>query len=156
MDDIRADGVLARECRTFVGYLVGGDATPDIVSAYERAHTVSAVRASRVSAPLDRALLAVARSGPRSARAADAFAGLFARASVLRRKLALLVAILESREPTAAMLDRPYAGARAAGFLAAVLNASASVARACLAMVVIGPLCLWYRVAGRDAGVDDA
>ena len=141
-------GSLARECSIFTRYLIGCEPPSDIVTAYQRAHAVSAVAASRASPPLDRALLAVAHVGPRLARTADAYAALFAKASLLRRKLVLLVAILESRQQTAALIDTSVPGSLASGFLAVGLNAFASASMACFAALLIGPLFIWYRAAG--------
>jgi hypothetical protein len=147
--------LLATECTTFIKYLVGRSAPPDVVAAYQQAHEVSAVERAGRAPSLDRSLLRLARVGPASARVADAYAAVFARASVLRRKLVLLVAILESRGETAPMLDTAHPGPRARWFLEVGLRAIASVLMLCIAALVILPLTLWYRLsgaAGSDAG----
>jgi hypothetical protein len=145
-DGARVDA-LALECRTFTQYLVGADPAADVVAAYHRAHVVTAVApAGASSRPLDRALLRVARLGPVCTRAADSYAAAFARSTVLRRKLVLLVAILESRGETASTIDSADPGGRAAWMFRVGAQITASALMLALAALVIIPLRLWYRV----------
>jgi hypothetical protein len=145
-DATRVDA-LALECRTFVQYLVGEDPPHDIVAAYQRAHDVSTVSASGLSSrALDQALLRLARVGPVCARAADGYAAVFAKASVLRRKLVLLVAILESRGQTAARIDSAEPGPRAAWILGLSARIGLSLLMLGAATLAIVPLRIWYRL----------
>ncbi len=147
MADPRA-AVLAAECEIFVQYLAGRGAPPDVVAGYQRAHEVSAVEPSGRSLALDRALLQLARSGTFGARAADAYAAVFARDGALRRKLVLLVAILESRGDTASALDTARPGSRLLWFFEVGVRATASLLMLCVAAGVILPLSSWYRLFG--------
>src|SRR5262249_40949108 len=105
MRDESPDPELATECDVFCRYLIDRAATPAITGAYARAHAIGSVEADRPATAFDRRLLQFARRGPRFARMADSYAVIFARLSVLRRKLVLLVAILESIGSTAVVID---------------------------------------------------
>lgn len=94
---------LRRECQTFTRYLLGTDPTEYICAQYERAH--AARGETRAPASFDRALVQAAGKHPWLARLADSYAVVFRRRGTLRQKLVLLLAILESTKPTAAVLD---------------------------------------------------
>jgi hypothetical protein len=144
MGDVDPIEVLAAECRVFTRYLLDADTPSEVMAAYQRAHEVSAVAPRRASRPLDRALLRVALLGPGFTRAADGYAAAFAKASVLRRKLVLLVAILESRQHTAAVLDTAAPGSRAAWVFAVGLRVATCALLVSLVMLLIAPLYAWY------------
>ena len=101
-----------------------------------------------VVGPLDRALMQVAHWGPPFTRVADGYAATFARASLLRRKLVLLLAILESRRQTAAVLDTAVAGSRVTWALTVAVHVAVRVLVTCLAALLIVPLWAWHRVMG--------
>jgi hypothetical protein len=124
--------------------LIGCDASADVISAYQHAHEVSAVASVATATTFDLAVLRVAQAGPACARAADAFAALFARGGMLRRKLVLLVAILESRGATTVLIDTADPGSRMSFILGAALRASGSVLSAAVAGAAILPVAAWY------------
>ena len=88
---------LARECDVFCRYLVGRPATLFVAGKYAAAHSCDP--RYRVASLFDSFLLAIASLSPHLAQWADSYACVAARASQLRRKLILLVAILESCAP---------------------------------------------------------
>ena len=90
------------ECRVFCQYLTSTEPSDYVSGVYSE----SSELATEASAPSDIALLQVARHGPFFARAADAYASVFARRSTLRRRLILLTAILESVGATSDILDK--------------------------------------------------
>ena len=104
MSERTAHERLARECVTLTRYLSGVDPTVAVVDAYQRAHAEDVITPR--PARFDRLLTAVARRGPGWARAADSYATALARHSTLRRKLVLLLAILESSWPACETIDR--------------------------------------------------
>jgi hypothetical protein len=142
---------LGTECQVFTRYLIDAAPPSEVVAAYRRAHEVSPVAPRDSLRALDRALLRVARMGPRSARAADGYAAAFAKGSLLRRKLVLLVAILESRQHTAVLFDTAEPGSRAAWVFTVGLRMAGCVLAVCFAALVIVPLYSWYRVRGPHA-----
>jgi len=101
--------VLERECRTFTRYLTGRGPTPYVVQKYREAHAAStAFDADR----FDSRLTAVARWHPVTTLLADAYARFFVPYGTLRKKLILLLAILEISPPFFRELNYPSAGGR--------------------------------------------
>ena len=99
-----SEAALEAECRRFTRYLLGEDPSPYVVACYLRAHRASPAFAPRDA--LDRVALRLAAM-PLGAPLADAHARLFAPASALRRKLVLLLAILETSAPSFRRVDDP-------------------------------------------------
>jgi hypothetical protein len=98
---------LAEECRVFTRYLVGSQPTTYVVDQYVKAHHVS--RKLSPADVFDQRLVAVAARRPLFARLVDSYARIFAPSSLLRQKLVLLLAILETAPPTCHVIDRPPA-----------------------------------------------
>lgn len=94
---------LGSECRLFVRHLVGLDANPYVVGKYIDAH-----RALDALAPVsrfDRILLGFASLSRPTLALADAHAAVFAKASTLRKKLVLTLALLETSAPYYERID---------------------------------------------------
>jgi hypothetical protein len=147
--DLPVGDSLAHECHVFCRYLVRSSAPPDVLDAYRRAHAMGSVAPDERLSALDRSLLRVASMGPLWVRLADAYAALFARASLLRRKIVLMVAILETRGSSAAVLDTATPGSRAGLVADLTLRASFAVVQLVIAAVVISPLTIWYGLNSR-------
>lgn len=94
---------LSRECQVFSRYLVGRPPHDYILNKYLEAHRLAADYAG--GSRFDRLLVTLAARGTAGASLADSYACLFARRSMLRRKLILLLAILESCAPARGFLD---------------------------------------------------
>jgi hypothetical protein len=137
--------LIIRECDVFHRYLMGAAAPEDVLTAYRRAHEVGGVEARGVAEPLDRALLGVARNGPAWTRIVDAYAAVFAKSSLLRRKVVLLLAILESRGSSSEALDTAMPGSRLVWTAQVALCAALTLCRIAVAALVVQPLGLWYR-----------
>ena len=90
------------ECDALTRYLIGLAADDYVADQYRRGVEQLQIRESR----FDRLLCSWARRSRPTARAADFYGRLFRPAGALRRKLVLLLAILESYGPTAAVTDR--------------------------------------------------
>ncbi len=85
---------LERECRTFTRLLSGMPASPYVIIKYIDAHGVHP--ALDDAAGFERTLIHAASAGPFAARLADAYARRAMPRGVLRKKLVLLLAILET------------------------------------------------------------
>ena len=133
---------LAQECRVFCRYLAGVDATDDVVRAYLRAHDVAGLKLNSTT-PMDRALLQLASGGTTLTRIADSFAGPLVPGGALRRKLVLLLAILESRGASASRVDRAVPGSRLLWVIGAAFHAAAWLVRVLIAILLLAPLRLW-------------
>ncbi len=138
---------LDRECDVFCRAIAGIGAPDAIRRDYARAHEVGPLRGGAVSF-FDRALVRIASSGWLLTRLADSYAAIFARRSLLRRKLVMLLAILESHGRTARFVDAPRMGSLGGFVLAAALRTAVFVACVLLAAVVLAPIQLASLVAG--------
>jgi hypothetical protein len=138
---------LAAECRVLTRHLVGDEPDDYIIDRYAAAHRARPELAASV--PSDRPLLALARTGPLGARLADAHGRLFAPASALRRKLILLLAILETSPRYARHIDDPGAGPRWLVPLRLAAAGLGSLAALVLGTAILAPWRLLARAAPR-------
>jgi hypothetical protein len=99
---------LGRECEVFTRHIAGRRPTPYVIGRYAAAH--AALAGMEPQDGHGRWLLRVARSGSAACRVADVWARLAAPRSALRKKLVVLLAILEVSPPYAAELDQPSGG----------------------------------------------
>jgi NADH dehydrogenase len=102
---------LDRECETFARHLIGQAPNHAVRATYADAHRQLGLDPDT---RFDRLLLAIARRGPWLTRMTDGYAALFARRAVLRKKLVLLLAILETCPPFYRDIDRTLPGSRGA------------------------------------------
>jgi len=132
------DALLARECEVFCRYLIGRAPSSYVAQKYAAAHAHDA----RYSAgsTFDRALLVLARLSPLSAQFVDAYASLAARSSLLRKKLVLLVAILESCDPSHGFDDRVNDTASGVVILRMAWRGSLFALRLLLAALILVPV----------------
>jgi hypothetical protein len=123
---------LNRECSVFSIYLVGQPPSEYVKKKYRAAHQTGSLLGAPAH-PGDDFLVRVARIGPRSAKLIDGYTRVFRPFSTVRKKLVLMLAILESCAPAHKYLD----SADSAAFLVLLLR----VVSHCLTfivMVVIG------------------
>jgi len=95
---------LDRECAVFCRYLIGQEPNEYVKKKYRAAHKTGFLRGERTY-PTDSFLVKAAGIGPWSTKIIDAYTRLFRPFSTVRRKLVLLLAILESCAPTHTYLD---------------------------------------------------
>ena len=141
MSDPRADEiVLERECAVWCLYLIDAEPSRGVNEGYLRAHRIGAVEPAGGGSAFDRALVAFARRGPHFARFADAHARLFSANGLLRRKLVLALALLETDADANRRVDLVSRGSRR-GFIAAMTLWIAGFAlAAALGLLVFIPL----------------
>jgi hypothetical protein len=101
------DDIVARECIVLTAYLIGrsADRHATVVSRYVAAHRIP--KLGLEGDGRNDALVALARRSPGAARLADAYARIFEPTGVLRRKLVLLLAILETSAPSHLLITQP-------------------------------------------------
>ncbi len=128
--------LLGREAETFARALAGCAAGERVRAAYARflAHDDAPVTRA------DRLLLAAARVHPLCARATDAYAARFRKGGALRRRMVLLLALLECAPETYAAVDAPRRGGAALGLARLVWEGTAEALLAVAATLVLGPL----------------
>ena len=139
------ESALIAECRVFTRFLVAGAPDAYITETYVAAHSRRAEFGRAV--PGDEVLLSLARWSPVGTRLADAHSRIFAPASLLRRKLVLLLAILETSPLFCERIDDP--GSRS--WLGAVLRLVSAGLMATLALLLGTLLLLPLRLVRRQS-----
>jgi hypothetical protein len=94
---------LSAECRVFASYMVGQPPSPYVCRKYAEAH--DCLESLAVGSRFDHALVRFARAGTLRVRVADSYSQIFLPHSLLRKKLVLLLAILETCAPTYRLID---------------------------------------------------
>jgi hypothetical protein len=97
-------GALDRECTVFCRYLIGQEPNQYVKEKYRAAHQTRSLR-GELTHPADDFLVKAARIGPWSTKIIDSYTRVFRPFSMVRKKLVLLLAILECCAPTHAYLD---------------------------------------------------
>jgi len=129
---------LDAECRVFTRYLTGQDATDYVLQKYRAAHEVSSQL--RAVSSTDHVLVDYASRGVISAKLADAHAALLAPASLLRKKLVLLLAILETCPPYHNVMDSPVGGSPVPAFLRLAVTGVVSLASLAIGSLILIPV----------------
>lgn len=129
-----SDESLRAECARLVAHLLGRETWPELEADYLRQQ-----RELGLDAPhgFDALLVRLARRGGLALALADAYAGWFARRSVLRTKLVGVLALLETSPRSFAAIDAPSASAP---FARLALRGLAELASALVAALLLGPL----------------
>jgi hypothetical protein len=131
-----ADPAVARECAVLTRYLTGREPDAALVAAYERGLGSPGFGAGRRGGAFDRMLVRLGTRNTVLTRACDGFARFFHPGALLRRKLVLLLALLETRGDAGAVLDSPSVGSRA-GFVLGLAGRGAVFAILLLAATVV-------------------
>lgn len=137
---------LERECDVFCRCLSGAPPSEYVLRKYVAAHERGVVDPEGGSSSFERAVVALARSGPFVARALDAWSRVFANGSLLRRKMVLVLSLLEVRSPHADALDTPTGASRIAMFLGMAwlgVRFALSVVAASIALVFVRVACVF-------------
>jgi len=139
------DARLARECRVFTRHLIGSDPSDYLIARYVDAHRLRPVFTA--TSRLDRFLCAFARADPLLTPVADAWSAVFAPTAVLRRKLILLLAMLESAAPHYRRLEA-VPSVRAGAFVSLLARGLLAVLTLIVSLVVFVPARLLLGRAG--------
>jgi hypothetical protein len=140
---------LDRESRVFSRYLLGSVADGAILATYAVAVEGGTAGPFPESGAFDRLLSRVARIHPVATRAVDVYARHFCAAAPVRKRLILMLAILESHARPYAVMDTVDGGGRALVFLRIGGAVISSLFLLVLATVFLSPLRLV--MAGRPA-----
>jgi hypothetical protein len=137
-------GALEAEHARLALYVAGVEATP-----YQRGKYVDFHRKRSVHprGSFDRILVGLSRWGRLGLLLADAYSGTFYRASLVRVKLMLTLAILECSPPSYVVLDAPDPGGRLVFVRMLVRVALAALALA-IAAALLAPLHVLYALFG--------
>ena len=106
--DLEGDTDLAAECDRFTQYLIDQSPSDRVRKAYVRAHELGVVRPPEGVSPKDRAALSLAERGGWRLQLADVHARFFQKGGYLRRKLVLMLALIETDTEGRRRADRPH------------------------------------------------
>ena len=98
--------LLEEECQTLTRYLINRPAGELVVGRYVHAHACLPLESTEAISHTDQVLLTMARRGGLCTRMADLHAHLLSADGPLRRKLILLIALLEADPVTRPHMDR--------------------------------------------------
>jgi len=131
---------LERECGTYVRYLCGQNPSTYITEKYVDFHRkVAAFELDE----FDRFLVRFSTRNILCARLADSYARVFRKESSVRKKLILVLALLESSPETFEALDRVPAGGLAGAVLRIAGNSAKFIFSLAASTAILGPARLW-------------
>jgi hypothetical protein len=140
--------ILQREFRIFTRYLTGGPLNSYVLEKYVDAH--EKVSRYQVRHPFDRLLLRLSVIHPMATKLADAYARAFAPSCALRKKLVLLLAVLETSPSGHSFLDLHESRTRTAVTLEAVRRSVSFLLGFLLATILLSPIHLVLRGVKED------
>jgi hypothetical protein len=135
------------ECRALARYLTGRPPDDYVLTCYRRAADF-VPGATDPLQPIDRVLWRAARASRITARSADAYARWFRPAGPLRRRITLLLAILESAPGTHGWFNTAETGSRLRVSLQPAGVVAASAAMLAIGVAGFGPIHLATAWAG--------
>ena len=146
MTDLLIDrDALDRESLVFCRYLVGEKPNDYIQMKYREAHCNRSLAYMDESTPSDGLLVRIAAISPLTTRIIDSYTRLVHPVSLIRKKLVLLLAILESSAPTHKYMDSVDAISIPAFLLRSVQRFLSFALLSALAILVVFPLDLAVR-----------
>jgi nucleoside-diphosphate-sugar epimerase len=137
------------ECRVFTQHLLGRDPDEYVTATYRAA--VAGLPVLSADGRFDEALLAFARIHPLGAKIADAYASLFLRAGALRKRLVLLLAILETRPPFSQAIDQAVGGSLPVLLLRLGARTAAALASLVAGTLIFTPARIVLTMMGKGA-----
>jgi len=139
--------LIEQECRTLTRYLIGCYPEPYVTEKYSLGH--SATTDFTESDRFGRLLTRVARIHPLLTKMADSYARLFVPHTLLRKKLVLLLAILETCAPSYRLLEDTDSGSRTLLLFRLAWRGTGAVLSLLVGAVLLSPLHL-ILVLGRE------
>lgn len=124
----------------FARFLAGVEATPYVVTSYARLLPSANVSAAAAERRVERALLAVARTSVPAVHIADSYARFFLPRSLLRRRLVLLLAVMENSPLTERPLNTAYVASPASIVWRLGMIGMGSVASLAIGVLVFAPV----------------
>ena len=131
---------LERECDVFARYLTGRPAEPYVGRKYREAFAGTRQARLAVCGRFDRLLLTLSGIHPLLTRVADIYSRFFSSGSVVRRRLVMLLALLESDAVSIERLDFPTCGGLAGFVLGMGVRGLVSLLLLLPALLILLPL----------------
>lgn len=144
----KADAATVIECKVLTRYLLRRDPDSYVVDQYAAAlATLELTPEGR----FDESLLTFGRVTPLFTRLADSYASLFVRTASLRKRLVLLLAILETRPPFHEEIDRSVSGSTPYLFVRLALTMTAATVAMVAGTLIVPPACAVLALVGRGS-----
>ncbi len=140
------------EARVFSKYLADVDASAYVLETYSRLLPTADVSPAMQARPIERWQLIIARWGVAPLRVADSYARFFLPRSLLRRRLVLMLSILENSAGSERPLNSAYEGSLFAVILRLAVIGVVSVSCVLLGLLLLGPVHLLSGVGERRSG----
>jgi hypothetical protein len=140
----KENSALDRECAVFCRYLIGQEPNEYVKAKYRAAHQSGFLKGDR-PCPADSFLVKFASINSSSTKIIDAHTRVFRPFSTIRKKLVLLLAILESCAPTHAYVDSVDSGSIPLLFFRLVYRGLTFILLVLVGVVVILPIELVLR-----------
>lgn len=140
----RTTDLLDDECRVFCRYLIRQMPGTYVYQKYRVGNRASNLDPTNEQGRFGSLLVGLASAHPSLTKLADTYARIFAPRSVLRKKLVLLLAILESSAPTHHYFDSVDASGKTGFLTGLILRAPLFLLTLALSTVVLLPLQLLF------------
>jgi hypothetical protein len=135
---VRRGATLDRECTAFATYLTGRGPSDYVKENYRLAHERGEMATLSEPGAFERALVRLALL-PVAARVVDVYTALFMKRALVRKKLVLVLAILECSAPSYDYFERPDRGGLVGSVARLALRSLASAAALAVGALVLGP-----------------
>ncbi len=136
----RDRSAIEAECLAFCRHVADVEPTAFVLEHYHRLHHTSNAPAPASDEKIERVLLALSRWGSLPLRVSDGYARFFRPRSTLRRRLVLILAILENSPPSERRLNSGDEGSLAAVGLRLLATLVAGGTCILLGTLLLGPV----------------
>lgn len=138
--------ILSKECDAFTYYLIRQGPSDFIRQKYIKAHEANLNLHSANLGIVDRLQMATSIRSSLAVKIADSYSAIFSRSCIIRKKIVLLLAILESSSSTYKHFDLPQGGGRAVLFGRMMLQGVIFAALFIFSSMIFFPLSLIDRL----------
>lgn len=149
-EKVRYQAGLESECRVYCRYLIGRSPSDYVRVKYALYHSRSEAKAALPIDGIDGLLLRLSRITPLATRLVDSYSSLFHKNSVVRKKLVLLLAILECTRSTFQEVDSTDQGGRTRIYMKLLARVGVYALSLILATPPLAALHLIMRLAGHN------
>lgn len=143
-----ADATVMAECRVYASYLADANPSSYVIEAYERLRPTASRSTQSDARLIERSLVAMSRWGALPLRVADGYARFFLPRSLLRRRLVLMLAILENSADGERQLNSGDEGSLVGVGVRLMLTGVVSVLCIAIGVVCFAPL---HLLSGSDS-----
>ena len=144
-EDNRFEDMLNLESVKFCKYLVGIFPDSYVSAKYVEGHKKTGLFPYSEIPLLDRFLLKISRIHPLLTKMADSYARIFYKKAAIRKKMLLLLAILECHMPYYSLLDTPDCRDRSSAYLLIFKKSLSFAATLTGSLLLIGPFHITFK-----------